>query len=287
MKLILAFLSIPLILFLLYALSVRGRRNHPALAALRGYCYAHRGLHGSGVPENSLPAFQKARDAGYGSELDIHLLADGGLGVMHDSLLARTTGQPGRIEELTTAELKNYRLGDTDTPIPAFSEVLDLYAGRAPLIIELKSDGDNYARQAVSASRALDGYSGAYCIESFDPRCIYWLRRNRPDIVRGQLSEDFLHSGTQQPLPLRWCVTANVFNFLTQPDFIAYKFQDRKRLGNLLCRKLWGIQGVSWTLRAPAELDAAVREGWLPIFEGFRPSAKQPLLEAARAERIK
>ena len=287
MKLILTILSILLILFLLYALSVRGRRNHPALTALRGYCYAHRGLHGGGVPENSLPAFQMARDAGYGIELDVHLLSDGGLGVMHDSLLARTTGQPGKIEDLTTAGLKNYRLGDTDAPIPAFSEVLDLYAGRAPLIIELKSDGDNYARLAETVCRALDGYSGAYCIESFDPRCIYWLRRNRPDIVRGQLSENFLRSRVQQPWLLRWCVTENAFHFLTRPDFIAYKFQDRRRLGNFLCRRLWGIQGVSWTLRTPAEFDTAVQEGWIPIFEGFLPSAEQPLMKSTRTERIK
>ena len=95
-------LELLLVLLLLYLLSTRCRRGHPGLKDLQGWSYAHRGLHGDGVPENSMAAFKAALDAGYGIELDIHLLKDGNLAVMHDSLLNRTTGQPGRIEYLTT-----------------------------------------------------------------------------------------------------------------------------------------------------------------------------------------
>lgn len=38
---------------------------------------AHRGLHGPGIPENSLAAAQAAIDAGYGIELDIQPARDG------------------------------------------------------------------------------------------------------------------------------------------------------------------------------------------------------------------
>ena len=72
-------------LFILYLLSVNGRRGHPELSKLRGWNYAHRGLHRPGCPENSLAAFRNARDHGYGVELDVHLLADGHLAVVHDS----------------------------------------------------------------------------------------------------------------------------------------------------------------------------------------------------------
>ena len=38
-----------------------------------------------------------------------------------------------------------------------------------------------------------------------------------------------------------------------------------------LIRKLWRIQGVSWTLQTREEYDLAVEEGWIPIFEYFTP----------------
>ena len=63
-----------------------------------------------------------------------------------------------------------------------------------------------------------------------------------------------------------------LLNFTCVPDFIAYKYADRNStISNALCRKLWKAQGVSWTLKTKEEYDTAVTEGWLPIFEGFRP----------------
>ena len=60
-------------------------------------------------------------------------------------------------------------------------------------------------------------------------------------------------------------------NFLTMPDFVAYKYDDRKNLSCFFCRKLWGLQGVSWTIRTSEDLETAEKEGWIPIFEGFLP----------------
>ena len=158
---------------------------------LRGWKYAHRGLHGESCPENSLAAFRKARDHGYGVELDVHLLADGNLAVIHDSQLKRMTNLDGKVEDLTTAQLKDCRLGGTEETIPTFQQVLDLYAGRAPLIVELKVSGNNYAKLCSTACRMLDHYKGVYCMESFDPRCVFWLKKNRPDVIRGQLTENY------------------------------------------------------------------------------------------------
>ena len=259
-------------LLLLFVLATRGRTGHPGLEALRGWNYAHRGLHGNGVPENSMAAFRAALDRGYGIELDIHLIRDGGLAVIHDSRLVRTTGRDGCVEDLTTEELANYKLEGTGETIPTFRQVLDLFGGRAPLIVELKPERGNHAALAEAACRMLESYTGPYCIESFDPRCIYWLKKHRPDIIRGQLTEDFFHSKTKLPWYLAAVLTHNLLNFLTQPDFVAYKFTDRKRTpANLLWKKLWGVQGVTWTLRSPEEYAAAKAEGWLPIFEYFEP----------------
>ena len=257
---------------LLILLSWQGRIGHKGLDALRGWAYAHRGLHGNGVPENSMSAFKLAVEQGYGVELDIHLMKDGNLAVIHDSLLKRTTGQEGRVEDLTVDQLKDYRLEDTDSCIPSFTEVLKLVDGKVPLIVELKSVDNNYAAVSEKACDILSAYSGSYCIESFDPRCIIWLRKNRPEIIRGQLSENFLDNrNTGVPFLLRFVMTCLLGNFFSKPDFVAYKYSDRKRLGVWFSRKFWGIQGVSWTLKNQTDYDTAVKEGWLPIFEGFRP----------------
>lgn len=260
------------VLLLLLMLSWRGRSGHGGMEDLRGWAYAHRGLHGNGLPENSIPAFRAAVEHGYGMELDVHLMKDGNLAVIHDSLLFRTTGLKGKIEDLTAAQLCEYRLENTDACIPEFSEVLELVDGKVPLIVELKPVDNNYAALTARACEVLSQYRGAYCIESFDPRCILWLRKNRPEIIRGQLSENFL--GNQKsglPFLLRLIMTCQLGNFLSRPDFIAYKYGDRKRLSVWFCRKIWGIQGVSWTLKNKSDFDTAVKEGWLPIFEGIRP----------------
>ena len=260
------------VLILLYLLSVKGRTGHTGLCELRSYVYAHRGLHGAKAAENSLTAFAEAKRAGYGVELDVHLLADGNLAVIHDSSLQRTTGREGYIEDLTTSLLKNYFLEGTSDTIPTFREVLDLLAGSAPIIVELKSVRNNYAELCKAACEMIDSYSGPYCMESFDPRCIRWLRKNRPEIIRGQLTEDYFASVNENvPFILKLSLKYQMLNFLTKPDFIAYRYRDRKNVSNFICRKFWRMQGVTWTLKSKHDYDMAVKEGWIPIFEGFTP----------------
>ncbi len=265
-------LIVLVVLAALYLLSTMCRRGHKGLADLRGWRYAHRGLHSQGIPENSMAAFRAALEGGYGVELDLHLLKDGALAVFHDGSLLRMTGKEGKPEDLTAGDLPNYPLGGTEETIPLFSQVLALFDGKAPLIVELKPVDGNHAALCQAACDMLEGYKGVYCLESFDPRCIHWLKKNRPHLVRGQLTEDFVHN-PKSPLPwiMKFILTHQLENFLVLPDFIAYKFADRKTLGNLLARKFWGAQGVSWTITSQEDLDTAEKEGWLPIFEGFRP----------------
>ena len=259
-------------LFALYCLSVMGRRNHPGFDDLQGFLYAHRGLHGNGVPENSMLAFRKAKEAGFGIELDIHLMKDGQLAVIHDGALKRTTGKDGFVEDLTAEELVNYKLEGTDESIPLFSQVLELYSGAAPLIVELKCERNNYARLCQAACTLLDRYNGLYCLESFDPRCVRWLRQNRPDLIRGQLTENYFRTpNSKLPGILKAILSCQMMNFLTMPDFVAYRFRDRSHLSNWFVHKLWRIKGVSWTLRSQEELDIALSNGFIPIFEGFLP----------------
>jgi hypothetical protein len=108
-------------------------------------------------------------------------------------------------------------------------------------------------------------------MESFDPRCVHVLKKKYPQIIRGQLTEDFFNSNSPLPAPLKWAMKNQVTNFLNMPDFVAYNFRDRKEYSNTIVRKFWGVQGVTWTLRTQEEFDTAVSEGWIPIFENFTP----------------
>ena len=74
-------------LVIVYLWCLKGRTGHRQLPELRNWNYAHRGLHDKAKPENSLAAFQAAMEQGYGSELDVHLMKDGNLAIIHDSSL--------------------------------------------------------------------------------------------------------------------------------------------------------------------------------------------------------
>ena len=264
--------AVLLLLCILYLLAIRGRKGHPGLSGLRGWSYAHRGLHSNGIPENSMAAFRAALEGGYGIELDVHLLKDGNLAIMHDSDLLRTTGASGKMEDLTTGELTNYRLEGTDQTIPEFRQVLELYAGKAPLVVELKVSGNNYAALTEATCKMMDSYNGVYCMESFDPRCLMWLKKHRPDIIRGQLSENYFATNSKLPFILKLVLGKNLCNFLTKPDFVAYRYADRRStLSNRICMRR--MAGVSGTVVTQEDFDTAVAEGWIPIFEGFRPDA--------------
>ena len=203
MKAIIIIIIVLLVLFWLYLLCLRCRRGKMDQAYFRQWRYAHRGLHDreKGIPENSMAAFKRAAANGFGAELDVHLMKDGKLAVIHDASLLRTAGADVEIEDLTAEALEKYPLEGTEQRIPLLEEVLPLFTDRAPLIVELKAERGNAEALAAAASRVLKKYKGAYCVESFDPRCLMWLWQNEPDILRGQLSEDFSAHGDAQHLP--------------------------------------------------------------------------------------
>jgi len=263
----------------LYTRALRCRRDHPDWEYLRQWRYAHRGLHHKPVvPENSMAAFRRAVEGGFGAELDVHLMRDGKLAVIHDSSLKRTAGADVVVEDLTAEELKQYRLEGTDETIPLLEEVLTLFQDRAPLVVELKSERGNYNELTAAAVALLDKYRVRYCIESFDPRCLVWLRENRPEIVRGQLSEQFLHhkkDGATLSRTAQFVLGNLLMNYKTEPDFIAYNFEDRDCLSVRLCRKLYRVQEVNWTIRTREQMAEAERAGNLVIFEQFVPENKE------------
>lgn len=273
MKLPLILLAVLALLSVLWMFAIRPRRRSPeALKELVRHRYAHRGFHGGSLPENSLGAFHAAAAHGFGAELDVHLTQDGRLAVMHDESLQRMCGEDALLCNLTAQELKRFRLAGTDERIPFLEEVLPIFTGRQPLVIELKTHGRNAARLCETVMQQLDRYKGLYCIESFDPRVVLWFRRHRPEIVRGQLSANFTRSGDKLNPVLRFALHNLLANFLTLPDFIAFRFEDRNDRSITLLRRLYGPQEFYWTLRTPEQQRQAETSGGVIIFENFDPS---------------
>ena len=108
-------------------------------------------------------------------------------------------------------------------------------------------------------------------MESFDPRCVAWLKKNRPDVLRGQLAENYFKSYSKLPFLLKFVCGGLITNVITRPDFVAYRYSDRKGLPFILCRNFWKIKGVVWTLNFEEEHRNAVEEGLIPIFENYLP----------------
>ncbi len=258
----------------LYLFSLSPRRDQPGWAELQNHRYAHRGLHDldEGRPENSLSAFRAAVDAGFGAELDVHLMRDGNLAVVHDSDLTRVTGIPAKIEELTAEELPGYPLKGSGETIPLFEDVLSVFNGRTPLIVELKTSGGNAPALTDAVMERLSTYNGLFCVESFDPHVLMCLKARYPDVIRGQLSENFMRSRPSAiSAPLRFAMSNLLTTFLTKPDFIAYNWIDRGQPSLKMMKSLYGVHEVSWTVRDPDLQSDLESQGAVTIFEGFVP----------------
>jgi len=228
--------------------------------------FAHRGLHDNDkIPENSLSAFSLAAEKGYGIELDVHLTSDGKLIVFHDDDTSRMCGEKLIPEKETSARLKELSLLGTEEKIPSFGEVLSLVAGRVPLIVEIKGTSTDTAVCAATAE-TLDRYSGEYCIESFNPVYVGWWKKNRPSVVRGQLS---CKMPKQKGIvnKLEYFALGNMLlNFISRPDFIAYDHNGSGRIAFRLARAFGGVP-VAWTVRNKAELEKAKKRFVSFIFE--------------------
>ena len=239
---------------------------------LTGWDYAHRGLYDNehGIPENSMAAFRRAVDKGYGIELDVHLTADNQLVVFHDDTLTRMCGMNKKISSFLYSDLMQLRLLGTEEGIPLFKDVLELIDGKVPLIIELKVDGSNQNLLCPLVWQLLSRYKGDYCIESFHPFVLQWFKRHEPQVVRGQLSCNFFKENPHCDIVL-FLMSNLMTNFFTHPDFIAYKYLDLDNPAVIYNRKLFHIMTVVWTIPGKPTYDRFKNKVDVMIFEGFEP----------------
>ena len=236
---------------------------------------AHRGLHDAqkGIIENTPSAFAAAIAGGYGIECDLQISADGEAMVHHDEALGRLTEGSGRLDAMTSADLKRVAFKATADRMITLGELCALVAGRATLVIELKSRFDGDRRLVARAAEVLARYRGPAALMSFDPAPIAMLRNIAPNLVRGMVAERHYRDHAWDPMPAgtKRAMAAFTHVLQTRPQFIAYSVRDLPAPIPKVARGVFGLPLLTWTVRSADDRQTAARYADQMIFEGFRP----------------
>lgn len=236
---------------------------------------AHRALHDvtQGRPENSRAAIVAAIAQGFCIEIDLQLSADGVAMAFHDYQLQRLAEAKGAVRQHTAAALGAIPLIGGDEGIPTFAEVLDLIAGRVPLLVEFKDQdgimGPNVGTLEASAAAAVQGYAGPLAFMSFNPHSVAALRDLAPDVPRG-LTTDPFHAEGWPLLP-----EAVRSRLRTIPDyddvgacFISHSVEDLQS-AEVARLKARGVNILCWTVTSAEQEQAARQIVDNVTFEGY------------------
>ncbi|MFD1341606.1 glycerophosphodiester phosphodiesterase family protein [Litorisediminicola beolgyonensis] len=236
---------------------------------------AHRAYHdlSDSRPENSRAAIAAAIAAGYGIEIDLQMSSDGEAMVFHDYDLRRLSLESGPIRQRSARELAAIPLmGSTET-IPTLSEILDLVAGRAPLLIEVKDQdgamGPETGALEEATGRALAGYEGPVALMSFNPNSILHLSRRAPDVPRGLTTSAY----RPEDWPTLPAATRDRLREIHDADHVGASFisheatdLDRPRVAAL---KTDGLAVLCWTITSPEAEAEARKIAQNVTFEGY------------------
>ncbi len=220
---------------------------------------AHRALHDvkEGRPENSRAAIKAAMDAGYGIEIDVQLSSDGAAMVFHDYDLKRLAKDSGPIQQRSVADLGRVILRGSDEGIPTLVEVLELVAGRVPLLIEIKDQdgmmGANVGRLEQAVARDIEGYQGPLAVMSFNPHSVQQMAIHAPQVPRGIVTSAY----NAEDWPLLPAGTRERLRKIADFDsvgarFISHEVEDlgSERVAEL---KSKGADILCWTVKSAAQ----------------------------------
>ncbi len=233
--------------------------------------YAHRGLHGrgAGIPENSLAGFEAAIAGGYGIELDVQETFDGEPVVFHDYELSRLTGGKGPVADRRIAEMEQLTLTGSDQCVASLARVLEVVAGRTPILIEVKTRKLAVGRFEAAIARVVSAYSGPAALMSFNIRSVVWFKNNAPDVTRGLVATTMRYGGRDQPPSVAFLPLASSVR-RCGASFLAYDLRVLPTPETVDLRKR-GTPVLTWTVKQPEDREKAERVADAMIFEGWTP----------------
>ncbi len=228
---------------------------------------SHRGLHSDTVSENSLQAFRLAIDGGYAIELDVHLLTDGEIAVVHDCNLFRVTGQDVTVETLSSKDLEKYPLLIGGEKIPTLKETLALVNGKAPLLIELKFCKGFDKKLADALLSELENYphKNTVALQSFHPFTVRYLKKQTSDypvgfLTSGKLPRGKLTTFLSKSLRLQRFMRADFFAY--DINYLPNRYVEKKRKQ--------GYKILAWTVDSPEKQKKAALYADNIIFEKLK-----------------
>lgn len=226
---------------------------------------AHRGYHDLNKVrwENTLSAFAAAADKGFAIECDVHLSSDGVPVVFHDDDLKRLTGTQGYIWQRTAGEMAALRIGGTQDHAPSLAELLDLVAGRVPLVIELKGIPGKDAGLVVKVAELLNAYQGEAAIMSFD----HWLIREFPTQAPGIPAGLTAWGDKPHEFEAHFSMLGHGISF------VSYGVAHLPNPFITFVRSRLGMPVITWTVRDPASVERTFAHADQMTFEGFDPDA--------------
>lgn len=243
-----------------------------ALDFLTRQPFAHRGLHDAdrGIPENSLAAFDRAIERGYGIELDVRMTRDGDVIVFHDPNLDRMTDVRGQIARMSWQQLRQIRLKGSRETLQTLHDVLLHVRGRVPVLIEVKATENRFLPACFAVRRALEGYRGSAAVMSFHPGVPAWFAEHAPRIVRGLVMTEN-EGWAFSPYDLRKRLRRQLLMWKAKPHFLAF---DIRRLPSpfTAAARERGFKVLTWTVRGDAAHALAGRCADQVIFEGDLPA---------------
>ena len=191
--------------------------------------FAHRGA-SAVAPENTMAAFRKGLELGAtGIETDVQMTSDGGLVLIHDEDLSRTTTGSGYVKDKTLREVLEVDAGSwfgpefTEERIPTLEELLDLLQGRETVLnIELKNGTFLYPgmeEKVISAVRE-QGMSARVVISSFNHYSLAYCKSLAPEIRTGILYGEGLYRAWDYAATLQ-ADALHAHHFAVLPEFAA------------------------------------------------------------------
>jgi len=228
---------------------------------------AHRGLHTAVWDENSLLAFENAIKKGFGIELDVHLMKDGNIAVIHDSSLKRVTGFDVEIESLSVKDLNKYPLLLSKTFVPTLDDVLKIVEGRVPILIELKvvHDFNPIFAEKILEILAQYPFKKNIALQSFNPYAVKFLKKEQDIYPVGQLGSDELPG---QSKFVHFMFKHLFILHVSKPDFLNFdiKYIKKKKIARLRRR---GLPILAWTIDSQEKKTLAASFADNIIFENI------------------